>query len=314
MAIQNPKSKIGNRKMQAFDHYTPKSLPEALDLLHHLNGQPPIEDKSKIENPKSKIQVVAGGSDLVIKLKKGLAAPKTIINIKRLPELKGLAYDDQSGLRLGALITLGELTRSPLIRRHYPCLAETAALMASRQIRNFATIGGNLCNASPSADSAPPLIALGANVRLVSPQGERDLLLEDFFLGPGQTALGPDELLQWIDVPPSDGQTVYHKHMPRAFMDISLVGVCVHLKIAGERCQSARIVLGAVAPTPMRARQAEAVLLDQTLTPALVEQAARVAAAESKPINDVGGSAWYRQRMVEVATRRNLNRILDFRL
>ncbi|MCL4298671.1 MAG: xanthine dehydrogenase family protein subunit M [Anaerolineae bacterium] len=303
--------------MQAFDHYTPTSLPEALDLLRHLNGQLPAEDKSAIENPRpsdgqSKFQPVAGGSDLVIKLKKGLAAPKTIINIKRLPELKGLAYDDQSGLRLGALTTLGELTRSPLIRRHYPCLAETAALMASRQIRNFATIGGNLCNASPSADSAPPLIAFGATVHLVSSQGERDLPLEDFFLGPGQTALAPGELLQWIDVPPPDGQTVYHKHTPRAFMDISLVGVCVRLKIAERCCQLARIVLGAVAPTPLRARQAEAVLLDQTLTPELVEQAAKLAAGEAKPITDVGGSAWYRRRMVEVATRRNLNRILDF--
>ena len=152
MAIQNPKSKIGNRKMQAFDHYTPKSLPEALDLLHHLNGQPPIEDKSKIENPKSKIQVVAGGSDLVIKLKKGLAAPKTIINIKRLPELKGLAYDDQSGLRLGALITLGELTRSPLIRRHYPCLAETAAFDSPFQT-SLRVLGCQCRHASSSLNS-----------------------------------------------------------------------------------------------------------------------------------------------------------------
>lgn len=248
----------------------------------------------------------------MIKMKKGLVAPQIIVNIKRLSELKGLAYDEQSGLRLGALTTLGELTRSPLIRRHYPCLAETAALMASRQIRNFATIGGNLCNASPSADSAPPLIALGATVHLVGPQGERDLPLEDFFLGPGQTVLAPGELLQWIDVPPPDGHTTYIKHTPRAFMDISVVGVCVHLKMAGERCQSARIVLGAVAPTPMRARQAEAGLIDQRLTLEHIEQAAKLAAAESKPISDVGGSAWYRQRMVEVATRRNLIRILDY--
>jgi carbon-monoxide dehydrogenase medium subunit len=249
----------------------------------------------------------------MIKMKKGLAAPRTIVNIKRLPELKGLAYDDQTGLRLGALTTLGELTRSPLVRRHYLCLAETAALMASRQIRNFATVGGNLCNASPSADSAPPLIAFGATVHLVGPQGERDLALEDFFLGPGQTALAPGELLQWIDVPPPDGQTVYIKHTPRAFMDIAIVGVCVRLKMAGEQCQLARIVLGAVAPTPMRARQAEAILVDQALTPDHVERAAQLAAAESKPISDIGGSAWYRQQMVEVVTRRGLNRILDFR-
>jgi carbon-monoxide dehydrogenase medium subunit len=300
--------------MQPFDHYTPKSLPEALDLLHRLNSQPVSEDNSKIENQKSKIQLMAGGSDLMIKMKKGLTAPKTIVNIKRLPELRDLAYAEQNGLRLGALTTLGELTRSPLIRQHYPCLAETATLMASRQIRNFATVGGNLCNASPSADTAPPLIAFGATAHLVGSQGERDLPLEDFFVGPGQTALAPGELLQWIDVPPPGGQTVYIKHTPRAFMDISLVGVCVHLKMDGPRCQLARIVLGAVAPTPMRARHAEASLIDQTLTPERIERAAKLAAAESEPITDVGGSAWYRRRMVEVATRRNLQSILDLGL
>lgn len=284
--------------MHAFDHYTPQTLSETFELLERQNGQ---------------TQLIAGGSDLLIKMKKGLVAPATIINLKRLPELKGVSYSPETGLRLGALTTLGELTRLPMIRQYYPCLARTAGLMASRQIRNFATVGGNLCNASPAADTAPPLIALGATVHLVGPQGERDLPLEDFFLGVGQTALAANELLRWIDVPPPAGEIVYIKHVPRAYMDISVVGVCARLQLNNNVCQLARIVLGAVAPVPMRAKQAEAMLAGQPLTPARVAEAANLAAREARPIDDVGGSARYRRRMVEVGTRRCLERILDFR-
>ena len=282
--------------MRAFDHYTPQSLPQALELLRRLNGQ---------------AHVIAGGSDLIIKMRRGELAPATIINIKRLPELKGISFDKESGLRLGALTTLGELTRSPIIHKYYPCLTKTANLIASRQIRNFATVGGNLCNASPAADTAPPLIALEATVHLVGPQGERELPLEDFFLGPGQAALAQGELLQRINVPPPDGETVYIKHIPRAFMDISIVGVCVRVKLADNVCRFARIVLGAVAPTPLRAQQAEAALLDQPLTPDCIDQAAKLAAEESAPIDDPGGSAWYRRRMVEVVTRRGLQAVIS---
>jgi len=283
--------------MKVFDHYTPHSLPEALDLLSRQNGQ---------------THVIAGGSDLLIKMKKGLIAPAAIINIKRLPELKGISYSAESGLHLGALTTLGELSRSPVIQEHYPCLTQTTSLMASRQIRNFATVGGNLCNASPSADTAPPLIAYGATVHLMGTTGERNLPLEDFFLGPGQNALLPGELLCYINVPPPDGETLYIKHVPRAYMDISVVGVCARLKLLDNQCQLARIVLGAVAPTPVRARQAEAALSGQPLTSELIDQVARLTAQESRPIDDTGGSAWYRRRMVEVGTRRCLHRILNF--
>lgn len=282
--------------MQAFDHFTPQTLPEILELLSRHNGQ---------------THLMAGGSDLMIKMKKGLVAPATIINIKRLPELKGVSYNEETGLQLGALTTLGELTRSPVIRQHYPVLAQTAGLMASRQIRNFATVGGNLSNGSPAADSAPPLMALGASVHLVGPNGERDVPLEDFFQGVGQTALAPNELLRWINVPRPTGKIVYIKHVPRAYMDISVVGVCVRLQLKGDICQLARIVLGAVASTPMRATQAEATLTGQPLTAERMAEAAKLAAQEARPIDDVGGSAWYRRRMVEVATRRNLEQILD---
>lgn len=274
--------------MRSFDHFTPKSLPEALELLARLNGQ---------------TYPIAGGTDLLLKMKSGELTPQRLVNIKRLPELMGITYDQRTGLKLGALATLRELTRSPLIREHYPVLAQTAGLIASEQIRSFATLGGNLCNAAPSADLAPPLIALGGTVRLVGPSGERRLLLEDFFLGPGSTALQPGELLKEISVQPPEGNTIYLKHSPRAFMDIAVVGVAVHMQLAGSVCRQARIVLGAVAPVPLRARRAEAELIGP-LTEKRIAQAAKTAAEECSPIDDVRGSAWYRKRMVEVLVNR----------
>ncbi len=282
--------------MQAFDHYTPKSLPEAIDLLDRLNDQ---------------VYLSAGGTDLMLKMKAGVVTPATIINIKRLLELQGLTYDEERGLQIGALTTLRELTRSSVIHEHYPCLAQAASQMASEQIRSFATVGGNLCNASPSADLAPPLIALGATALLVGPQGERQLPLEDFFLGPSQSVLKPGELLQRIEVPPPQGKTIYLKHSPRTFMDIAVVGVGIGLKMSGKVCRTVKIVLGAVAPVPLRVESAEVALIGQSPTPDHITHAAKLAAEACSPIDDVRGSAWYRRRMVEVLTQRGLQEILD---
>jgi carbon-monoxide dehydrogenase medium subunit len=280
--------------MNAFDHFTPTSLPETLALLGRLDGQ---------------ARVVAGGTDLLLKMKAGLVSPAAVVNIKRLPELKGISYDEIGGLRLGALTTLRELTRSPIIQAHYPSLAQAAGLMASEQIRNFATVGGNLCNASPSADLAPPLIALDATVCLAGREGERRLPLEAMFLGPGRSALEAGELLKEIHVPPPAGQTVYLKQAPRAYMDIAVVGVAVKIEQADGRCEQARIALGAVAPVPLRAFRAETELVGRPLTAERIQRAAAIAAEECSPIDDVRSSAWYRRRAVEVLTRRALQQL-----
>ncbi len=277
--------------MQAFDHYNPQTLPEALELLGQLNGQ---------------ARVIAGGTDLMLRLKAGFENPAAIINVKHLPELQGITYNEESGLQLGASTTLRELTRSPIILKHYPSLAQTAGLMASEQIRSFATVGGNLCNASPSADMAPPLMVLGATAHIVGPQSKRDLLLDDFFLGPGKSTLQPGELLEKITVPPPRGKTLYIKHAPRTFMDIAIVGVGIWLNVDQESCQDIKIVLAAVAPVPLRAKQAEAELTGHPLTIERIDRAATLAAQECSPIDDVRGSIWYRRRMVEVDTRRAL--------
>jgi len=237
--------------------------------------------------------------------------PQTIINIKRLPELQGIHDAAAAGIRLGALVTLRELTRSPLIQAHYPALAQAAGLMASEQIRSFATVGGNLCNGSPSADLAPPLIALEGTAAVVNASGKRHIPLAEFFLGPGKTALQPGELLQEIHLPPPQGQTIYQKHSPRAFMDIAVVGVAVRLYIRGDICQQARIVLGAVAPIPLRVLEAEQILERNRVSDGRIQQAAQAAAEACTPIDDVRASAWYRRRMVNVLTRRGLEALVE---
>ena len=276
--------------MQAFDHHTPQTLPEALALLAQHDGT---------------ARVIAGGTDLMLYMKSGKAEPETIVNIKKLQPLQGVSAT-KGGLRLGALVTLREMTRSPLVLESYPSVAHAAGLIASEQIRSFATVGGNLCNASPSADLAPPLIARSASAHIVSANGEREIPLEDFFYGPGESALQAGELLQAINIPPPEGNAVYIKHTPRAFMDIAVVGVAARLELAAGHCRAAGIVLGAVAPTPLRARQAEAALAGQSLTDEIIENAARIASEKCAPIDDIRGSAWYRRRMVGVLTRRAL--------
>lgn len=277
--------------MRPFDHFSPQTLGAALDLLAEFNGQG---------------HAIAGGTDLLLKMKTGMLAPEAVINIKRLPELQGITFNEQDGMRMGALATLRDITRSPIVAENYPCLAHTASLMASEQIRSFATVGGNLCNASPAADLAPPLIALEARAFLASQEGDYSLPLEAFFLGPGKSALRRGELLKDIHLPLPAGKSIYLKHAPRALMDIAMVGVAINLILERGVCRSARIVLGAVAPVPVRAYQAEACLAKQALTKGLIAHAASTAAQECSPIDDVRGAAWYRREMVAVLVRRGL--------
>jgi len=282
--------------MRPFDHYTPVTLEEALELLARHNGS---------------ARPLAGGTDLVLRMKNGLEQPRAVVNLKRLEALRGIALDEEGGLRIGALTPLREVQRSEVLHRRYPAVAHAARVLASEQIRSVATIGGNLCNASPAADMPPPLLVHDAEVRLVSLHGERTLPLAEFFTGPGQTVLRPGELLREVVLPPPRGEAVYLKLTPRAAMDIAVVGVAVCLAVRDGVCEHIRIALGAVAPIPLRARRAEAVLQGQALTAERIAQAAEAAADECSPIDDVRASAWYRRRMVQVLTRRALTRLAE---
>jgi carbon-monoxide dehydrogenase medium subunit len=275
--------------MRSFEYHAPATLPDALAILADYGGA---------------ARALAGGTDLLLKLKAGRLAPPAMVNVKRVPELHSLVTN--SHVTLGALTTLSELFTSPMIRSRLPALAAAAGTMASVQIRNLATLGGNLCNAAPSADLAPILMALDATCLLAGPQGEREVPLDEFFTGPGQTALLPGELLTAVRIAPPTGCSTYLKLAPRAFMDIAVVGVGLTLCLEAGHCQRARIALGAVAPTPLRARQAEDSLIGQRLTPERIAHAAQLAGEAAQPIDDTRGSAWYRRRMVTTLTRRGL--------
>lgn len=279
--------------MKPFEYFAPETITEASEILARYNGV---------------ARAVAGGTDLLLKMKTGRLAPKAIVNLKRLTDLRRLELN--AHLNIGALTTLEELRRSTIVRQHFSALADAASTMASVQIRNLATVGGNLCNAAPSADLAPILIAMDAVARINGPHGERRVSLNEFFVEPGKSVLANDELLIAIEVPRLVGHALYLKCAPRACMDIAVVGVGLSVRMKGDQCEEARVVLGAVAPTPRCAHRAETELMGGTLTPDRIARAAQIAAEEAQPIDDVRGSIWYRRRMVETLTRRGLNRLI----
>jgi carbon-monoxide dehydrogenase medium subunit len=251
---------------------------------------------------------LAGGTDLVIAMKEKGLVPKYVVDLKRIPGLSGIRENSDGSISIGALTTMREIEISRLITSKFPFLAQSAAEVGSIQIRNRATIGGNMANATPSADVAPSLIALNATVTIAGAAGERSVALETFFRGPGQTIMSADEILTAITIPKTPAGLVgeYIKFSPREMMDLAYVGVAVAYTLEQRRCAGVRIVLGAVAPTPVRARRAEAVIEGQLLTEALAEKAGEIAAEESKPISDVRSSADYRRAMVGAMTKRAL--------
>jgi CO/xanthine dehydrogenase FAD-binding subunit len=280
-------------RLPHFDYAAPTTLEEALRLLAEKGPD---------------ARVLAGGTDLIIRMRYGIIKPSAIIHLGGIAELKTIAYKPKTGLSIGAAATLAEVAAHPDIRRRYPAVAYAAGETANVQVRNLGTVGGNLCNAAPSADNAPTLMALGAEMILAGLQGERRVALDQFFKGPGQTVLRPGEILTAIQVPPMPPHSgaAYQHVSARGKVDISAVCVGVAAVFAGETCQEVRIVLGAVGPTPLRARQTESLVRGKPLTAKLIGQAGEQAAEESRPITDVRASADYRKQMVGVLTRRAL--------
>ncbi len=257
--------------------------------------------------------LLAGATDLLSTMYKGEIAPKLLVNLKGIPGLAGVRRL-RGGLTIGALTLIADLLHDPLIAATYPLLAEVAARFASVQIRNLATIGGNICNATPSADFALPLLVLDASLQIRGPAGTREVELSDFFRGVNKTALRRGELLTAITIPRPRPRTgaAHTKLGVRQAMDLAFVGVAAALQLAPDKkkCVSARIALGAVAPIPIRARNAESLLAGNRLTDELISQAAAAAAAESRPVTDLRASAEYRRDMVETLTRRVLHEAL----
>jgi CO/xanthine dehydrogenase FAD-binding subunit len=284
------------RRLPKFDYAKPKSVGEALDLLK--------------ENRDGELRVYAGGTDVISKLKSRLIkVPRVLIDLKGIPDWDYVSFDEGDGLRIGALATISSVVHAASVREKYPMLFQAASSIASTQVQNRGTIVGNICNAVPSADSADALLCLGAKVLCVSPGGERTIGLEEFFTGPNETVLSGDELVKEIQIPPvpENSKGVYLKLSPRSRMDLAVVGVAALVRRENGVLGDVRIGLGAVAPTPMRAKKAEKVLTGEKPSDKVIEEAAKAASQESKPIDDHRASAEYRRLMVAVMVKRAIH-------
>jgi carbon-monoxide dehydrogenase medium subunit len=242
----------------------------------------------------------------MVKVKRNAIEVKTVIDIKKIEELDEIIYDETKGLSIGSTVSLTAVENHPLIKEKYPAIAEAAHATANVQIRNMASLAGNLCNAAPSAENAPVLLAMGAAVTLVSSDGKRQVSLEEFFKGPGETVLEKGEILTSVNVPvpPAGSGTSYQHISARGKVDISAVGVGVMLIMKGDICEDARIFLGAVAPTPMMAVNAQNVLKGNLITEEILQAAGLEASKECNPITDMRATAEYRKLMVAVLTGR----------
>ena len=281
--------------MKNFAYYEPKSLTETFELQRQHQGS---------------LALMAGGTDLINQMEKGNKTPLHVANLKTIDDqsLTEIASSDGQDLSIGSLVTVGEVENSSLVREKFPVLAQAAGVLGTVQVRNRGTVGGNICNASPAADMVPSLICLGAQAVIVGPQGERRVALEDFFTGPGQTVLGTEEVLTAIKIPAgtSAAGSVYLKHTVRKALDLAIVGVgaTVALDPSSKACTSARIVLGAVASTPLLVDKAAQILVGGPLDDDRIQSACQAATEAAQPIDDLRSTAEYRKHMVGILVGR----------
>ena len=280
------------RLLKHFEYLEPGTVDEAVQLLAKYG------DKAK---------VLAGGTDLLISMKKRQIIPKYVVYIKGIPELDYIQYSQEAELRIGALAIHSAIADSPIVRDKFGLLAAACGKVGTPQVRNMGTIGGNICKGGPSQDSIPPLLVLDAKLKLISPSGERIVPINEFFTGPFKTALQEAELLTEVQIPtpPPRSAGCYKWATKITTVDETLVGVAVLMSLdaTGGICSDIKIALCSVAPTPSRARRAEEVLRGKKVDSKLIEQAAQVAAEEAKPRS----RADYRRRMTRVLVTETIN-------
>ena len=274
--------------MKSFEFFEPTTLAEASRLFAAEHAQ-----------------LLAGGTDLVIGMKALTETPQSVISLQKIAGLAGITRDG-GGVSIGAMTKVRDIELSDEIQNGYTALAEGAAEIGSIQIRNLATVGGNIAHASPAADTVAALLALDAQVDIASADGERSVPIDTFFTGPGQTVLRAGELITRFRLPNLASGSHYIKHKIREVMDLAFIGVAAAVEMANGTITGARIGLAAVAPTPIRAREAEALLAGKSLTDALLAEAGEAAAAACSPISDLRCSAEHRREMVDVLTRRTV--------
>lgn len=258
------------------------------------------------------VRLMMGGTDLLVQMREGTIRPRVVVDVKHLPGMREVEFDEGQGLTIGAAVTMNQLAQHPAVQTHYPALAQAAHSVASYQVRNRATLGGNLCNASPCADTGPAIVALDAAMILRGSQGQREVPAERFFLGPGRTALQPDEFLTAIRIPPppAGAASCYLKLGRSRSGDLALVGVAVvGFPDGTESGYRFRVALGSVAPVPLRVPAAEKVLAQDPPGEESFAAAAGKAMEAAAPISDVRAGAAYQRMMVRVLTLRALRQV-----
>ena len=286
--------------MRNFDYLEPTTVAEACALLKQHGGE---------------AKVFAGGSHLTILMKQGLYHPKALVNIKKISELKGIKYYATEGLSIGALVTHREIETSALVREKFPVLCDAEREVANIRVRNMGTVGGNLASGEPLTDLAQIFIALDGKARITGPNGQRAIPIEDLFVDFYTTSLAEDEILTQVVIPPLPAHSgiEYIRFSSSSVVDKPSAGVAVRLTLdnGGETIKTARIVLGCVGATPVRARQAEALIIGKQLTPKLAEEACGVASQECSPTSDLRGSEQYKRAIVRTLVKRAVGKAYE---
>lgn len=310
--------------MGSFEYFKPATVEEAIALMGSASGEG---------------MYVAGGTDVMVLIRQKKIAPRRLVSLRNIGDLERV--ETGGGLVIGSGVTHNTIARNDFIRRRYSALADAAGKVGSRQIRNVATMGGNICNAAPSADTACPLLVLDAKVVVAGVSGERQVPIDGFFLGPNRVAMEPGELVKSFIMPAFGENTgsAYIKHTRRQAMDLPILGIAarVTIRVDGSEtgcrdafctvdsisnimrrleeerlvCEDVRIAMGVVAPTPVRAKRAEEALAGEVVSEALFEEIGEIAASESQPRDSVRGEAWYRRDMVRVLTKRAILQAVD---
>ena len=288
------------RNLPKFEFLSPKSIKEAISLLAKYG-------------PKAK--VIAGGTDLISEMRWGEWRPQYVLGLSQIPGLDEIQFDKTTGLRMGAACTIGEIERSKVIKEYYPLLAQAASVLGSMEIRNRATIGGNLCTAAPSADMPPSLLVLGAKAVIATQKGEKVVALEDLFTGPKKTILNHGEILVRLEIPPMEPNSAgeYIKFGRRNAMEIAMIGVAalITLENGNSTCKAARLAFATAAPTPIRSKEAEKVLTGKKLVREIIELAAETASKEASPRTSWRTTEEYRRDLIRVLTGRAIQKALD---
>jgi len=280
--------------MKPFQYFSPNNIEEVIFLLMAY---------------KEEAKIIAGGTDLVVQMRRGLIKPKYIIDISNLKNLSYIRDDDKNGLKIGAITTIRDIEKSNIINSKYSIISQAASKLGSVAIRNIATVGGNLCNAMPIADMSQVLLALSGRAKLVGPNGERFVPLEKFFIDVGKTCINIGELLVEIQIPTPlpNSKGLYIKHLNRGSIDLPIVNVAIFITLNEEKnfCKDIKIVLGSVAPTPIRAFKAETVIKGNQIDDNIIEKTAEIASEEAHPRpNSIRASVEYKKEMIKVYIRK----------